>query len=130
MQPIDVGDLQLDEQHDTRQTALFHAIREKIVRDLWSKGSKLPSTRKLAVELSVSRNTVIYAYEQLVIEGYIESKQGSGFYVSVEQPEHFLSLSQPKCVHDAKIEQTVSKPSANIVTPNDINRSFAPESLT
>lgn len=78
----------------------------------------------------MSRNTVIYAYEQLVIEGYIESKQGSGFYVSVEQPEHFLSLSQPKCVHDAKIEQTVSKPSANIVTPNDINRSFAPESLT
>ncbi|MGR4999803.1 MocR-like pyridoxine biosynthesis transcription factor PdxR [Vibrio celticus] len=126
MQPIDVGDLQLDEQHDTRQTALFHAIREKIVQDLWSKGSKLPSTRKLAVELSVSRNTVIYAYEQLVTEGYIESKQGSGFYVSVEQPEHFLSLSQPKCVQDAKIKQTVSQPSANIATPNDINRSFAP----
>lgn len=85
MQPIDVGDLQLSEQHDTRQTALFHAIREKIVQDLWSKGSKLPSTRKLAVELSVSRNTVIYAYEQLVTEGYIESRKGSGFYVSVEQ---------------------------------------------
>ncbi len=59
-----------------------------------SKGSKLPSTRKLAVELSVSRNAVIYAYEQLVTEGYIESKKSSGFYVSVEQPEHFLSLSQ------------------------------------
>ena len=126
MQPIDVGDLQLDEQHDTRQTALFHAIREKIVQDLWSKGSKLPSTRKLAVELSVSRNTVIYAYEQLVTEGYIESRQGSGFYVSVEQPEHFLSLSKSNSVQDPKVKQTVSQPSTNIATPNDINRSFAP----
>ena len=126
MQPIDVGDLQLDEQHDTRQTALFHAIREKIVHDLWSKGCKLPSTRKLAFELSVSRNTVIYAYEQLVTEGYIESKQGSGFYVSVEQPEHFLSLSKSNSVQDPKVKQTVSQPSTNIATPNDINRSFAP----
>lgn len=127
MQPIDVGDLQLDDQHDTRQTALFHAIREKIVQDLWSKGSKLPSTRKLAVELSVSRNTVIYAYEQLVTEGYIESKKGSGFYVSVEQPEHFLSLSQSGSIqssHDLSAE--VDTPSSARVTLNDINRSFAP----
>ncbi|WP_286301691.1 PLP-dependent aminotransferase family protein [Vibrio apostichopi] len=127
MQPIDVGDLQLDDQHDTRQTALFHAIREKIVQDLWSKGSKLPSTRKLAVELSVSRNTVIYAYEQLVTEGYIESKQGSGFYVSVEQPEHFLSLSQSSSIqssHDVSAE--VDTASSARVTSNDINRSFAP----
>ncbi|WP_192891898.1 MocR-like pyridoxine biosynthesis transcription factor PdxR [Vibrio bathopelagicus] len=127
MQPIDVGDLQLDDQHDTRQTALFHAIREKIVQDLWSKGSKLPSTRKLAVELSVSRNTVIYAYEQLVTEGYIESKKGSGFYVSVEQPEHFLSLSQSSSIqssHDLSAE--VDTLSSARVTLNDINRSFAP----
>ncbi|TVU61095.1 PLP-dependent aminotransferase family protein [Vibrio atlanticus] len=138
MQPIDVGDLQLDEQHDTRQTALFHAIREKIVHDLWSKGCKLPSTRKLAVELSVSRNTVIYAYEQLVTEGYIESKQGSGFYVSVEQPEHFLSLSHlskpmpldTQVTLDAqpntKVNKDASQSSGIRAVPNDINRNFAP----
>ncbi|ERM57300.1 PLP-dependent aminotransferase family protein [Vibrio cyclitrophicus] len=127
MQPIDVGDLQLNDQHETRQTALFHAIREKIVQNLWSRGYKLPSTRKLAIELSVSRNTVIYAYEQLVTEGYIESKKGSGFYVSVEQPEYFLSLSQSNGIqssHDVSAE--VDMPSSARVTPNDINRSFAP----
>jgi GntR family transcriptional regulator/MocR family aminotransferase len=127
MQPIDVGDLQLDDQHDTRQTALFHAIREKIVQDLWSKGSRLPSTRKLAVELSVSRNTVIYAYDQLVTEGYIESKQGSGFYVSVEQPEHFLSLSQSSNVQSSQdLSTEVDTPSGARVTLSDINRGFAP----
>lgn len=127
MQPIDVGDLQLSEQYDTRQTALFHAVREKIVQDLWSKGSKLPSTRKLAVELSVSRNTVIYAYEQLVTEGYIESRKGSGFYVSVEQPEHFLNLSQPSLVEGpddlSTDEGRQNRVGTSVV---DINRGFAP----
>ena len=90
MQPIDIGDLTLDEKYSSRQSALFHAVREKIIHGLWNKGSKLPSTRKLASELEVSRNTVIYAYEQLVTEGYIESKTGSGYYVMVEQPEQYL----------------------------------------
>ncbi|CAH6785013.1 Predicted transcriptional regulator of pyridoxine metabolism [Vibrio chagasii] len=127
MQPIDVGDLQLSEQHDTRQTALFHAIREKIVQDLWSKGSKLPSTRKLAVELSVSRNTVIYAYEQLVTEGYIESRKGSGFYVSVEQPEHFLNSSQPNLAQKtSQVTAQASVAPRTIATTHDINSGFAP----
>ncbi len=34
MQPIDVGDLQLDDQHDASETTLFHAIREKDCQDL------------------------------------------------------------------------------------------------
>lgn len=127
MQPIDVGDLQLSEQHDTRQTALFHAIREKIVQDLWSKGSKLPSTRKLAIELSLSRNTVIYAYEQLVTEGYIESRKGSGFYVSVEQPEHFLNSSQPNLVQKtSQVAAQAEVARRNITTTLDINSGFAP----
>ena len=127
MQPIDVGDLQLSEQYDTRQTALFHAIREKIVQDLWSKGSKLPSTRKLAVELSVSRNTVIYAYEQLVTEGYIESRKGSGFCVSVEQPEHFLNSSQPNLVQKTgQVAAQAEVARRNIATTLDINSGFVP----
>lgn len=90
MQPIDIGDLTLDKKYNSRQSALFHAVREKIIHGLWNKGSKLPSTRKLASELEVSRNTVIYAYEQLVTEGYIESKSGSGYFVMVEQPDQYL----------------------------------------
>lgn len=39
---IDIGDLQLDDKTTTKQTALFEAIRNKIVAQLWGKGLKLP----------------------------------------------------------------------------------------
>lgn len=51
--------------------------------------SPLPSTRRLAKALGISRNTVILAYEQLMDDGYLISKQRAGFYVNpsiLEQP--------------------------------------------
>ncbi|MDO6707600.1 PLP-dependent aminotransferase family protein [Photobacterium sp. 1_MG-2023] len=93
---IETGDLSLTGGSGTHQERLFHAIRDKIVGSLWPMGGKLPSTRKLADELSLSRNTVTAAYEQLVAEGYIESRVGSGFYVSVDLPEHYLTAQPPR----------------------------------
>lgn len=90
---IDIGDLQLDDKTTTKQTALFEAIRNKIVAQLWGKGLKLPSTRKLAQELNLSRNTVIHAYEQLHAEGYLESRIGSGYFVALELPDQFVATS-------------------------------------
>ncbi|WP_114765609.1 PLP-dependent aminotransferase family protein [Vibrio rhodolitus] len=90
MPHIDIGDLKLPAQYNTLQQGLFDEIRAKIVHGLWATASKLPSTRKLADELQVSRNTVSAVYEQLVFEGYIESRKGSGFYVSLELPDHYL----------------------------------------
>ncbi len=45
-------------------------------------GAKLPSIRQLALECGISRFPVIEAYDRLVSLGYIESRHGSGFYVS------------------------------------------------
>ncbi len=106
MQLIDCGDLVLPSGNSAKQHKLFHAIREKIVQQLWPKSGKLPSTRKLAEELNLSRNTVIAAYEQLVDEGYIESRTGSGFYVSLELPDHYIPanpIRRPKPVQNSKI---------------------------
>ena len=47
-------------------------------------GSALPSSRKLARQLKVARNTVIYAYQHLVDEGFLISRERSGFFVSPE----------------------------------------------
>ncbi len=113
---IETGDLSITGGSGTRQDRLFHAIREKIVGNLWPMGGKLPSTRKLADELSLSRNTVTAAYEQLVAEGYIESRLGSGFYVSVELPEHYLTAQSPR---------VESKPPATAQTFH-LNAPFAP----
>ena len=45
-------------------------------------GRRLPSSRKLAEQLSVARNTVVLAYQQLVDEGYLLSRERSGLYVN------------------------------------------------
>lgn len=57
-------------------------LRTKILTRELQTEERLPPTRKLAQELNVSRNVVIYAYEQLISEGYLESREGSGTYVT------------------------------------------------
>jgi GntR family transcriptional regulator/MocR family aminotransferase len=54
-------------------------------------GLKLPSTRALADELNLSRNTVLNAYQQLLAEGYLEGHAGSGTFVADVLPEHLLT---------------------------------------
>ena len=65
---------------------LFQQIYENIRQAILSRhlrvGTKIPSTRKLAKELKVSRNTVLNAFEQLFAEGYLITKPGSGTFVA------------------------------------------------
>ena len=53
---------------------IYEYIKNEIVDGKISKGEKLPSTRLLAKNLSVSRSTVELAYDQLLAEGYIEAE--------------------------------------------------------
>ena len=66
--------------------SLQSQIRQKLVEGIlngsFPSTSKLPSSRKLAEQLEVARNTVVLAYEQLIEEGYLESRQRSGIFVS------------------------------------------------
>lgn len=63
-------------------------IRQKMVEAIslgsFPKGKRLPSSRKLAEQLGVARNTVVLAYQQLVDEGYLVSRERSGLYVNEE----------------------------------------------
>ncbi|WP_159349548.1 MocR-like pyridoxine biosynthesis transcription factor PdxR [Roseomonas harenae] len=52
-------------------------IKAQIASGLLRPGDKLPSTRSLAAEWGVSRTTVTAAYEQLIAEGYVETRQGA-----------------------------------------------------
>ena len=60
---------------------IYLAIRRDIEDGRLPRGEKLPSTRLLADNLNVSRFTVNLAYEQLVSEGYLQARAGSGFFV-------------------------------------------------
>ncbi len=56
-------------------------LRRQIISRHLCPGSRLPSSRNYAIELGVSRTSVVAAFEQLQAEGYIESRHGSGCYV-------------------------------------------------
>ena len=60
---------------------IYRYIRDEIVDGRISEGEKLPSTRLLAGNLSVSRSTVELAYDQLLAEGYIEAEPCRGYFV-------------------------------------------------
>ncbi|MEE3892995.1 MULTISPECIES: PLP-dependent aminotransferase family protein [Priestia] len=61
---------------------LYEYIKKEIVSSRVEVNDKLPSIRSLAAYLNVSRNTVDMAYQQLLAEGYVESKPKSGLYVT------------------------------------------------
>ncbi|HEX7651069.1 MAG TPA: PLP-dependent aminotransferase family protein [Noviherbaspirillum sp.] len=66
---------------------LYQVIREAILAHVMPAGLQLPSSRDLARELQMSRNTVTYAYEQLVAEGYLETRVGAGTFVTDTVPD-------------------------------------------
>jgi len=77
---------------------LYKQIRAHVLSGKMPADSKLPSVRDLAAELSTSRNTVEGAYQELYAEGYIYSRERSGYFVSaLDQHAAPLSLNnQPR----------------------------------
>ena len=75
---------------------LYTTLRDAILAGQISSGARLPSTRDLARSLSVSRNTVTSAFDQLVAEGYLESRVGDGTYVSSALPDDLLHARTPR----------------------------------
>lgn len=65
---------------------LYRQIRAEIETGVRQAGSVMPSTRFLAKQLAVSRNTIDHAYQELVAEGYIISKPASGYHVTNHLP--------------------------------------------
>src|SRR5262245_42642797 len=66
---------------------VYQAIRGAILSQTLRRGTKLPSTRELASRIGVSRASVVAAYEQLLDEGYISGRVGSGSYILFDPPE-------------------------------------------
>lgn len=63
---------------------IYLEIRSAILAQALKPGTRLPSTRELASQLSVSRSAVVAAFDQLIAEGYIGGKTGSGTYVAAD----------------------------------------------
>jgi GntR family transcriptional regulator / MocR family aminotransferase len=73
---------------------VYEGLRSAIVEGRIAAGARLPSTRALAAELSVARNTVTAAFEQLRAEGYVSARSGGGTRVKDVLPDRLLRLPQ------------------------------------
>jgi GntR family transcriptional regulator/MocR family aminotransferase len=71
---------------------LYEGIRLAILNGQLAANTRLPSSRALALELGISRNTVLDAYSQLLAEGYLESRAGSGTYIARALPDPVIQL--------------------------------------
>jgi GntR family transcriptional regulator/MocR family aminotransferase len=114
---------------------LYEGLRRGILDGTLGPGVRLPATRRLAGELGVSRNTVLNAYEQLLAEGYLEGKMGSGTYVPHSLPEEMLQVrSTAKPVRPTLSERRglsrrgdlLAQTSTTVVRPTGVPRPFRP----
>ena len=66
-------------ENKTKYIELYETLRDDILKGRYIKGDKLPSKRVTAEKYGLSVITVEHAYELLLEEGYISSKEKSGF---------------------------------------------------
>ncbi|MGC1495278.1 MAG: PLP-dependent aminotransferase family protein [Sulfitobacter sp.] len=83
--PVETFFLHPDAQ-GTLQQQIQQMIAQGILSGRFQQGEKLPSTRKLAGHLGVSRITVTIAYTELLANDYLTSKGRSGYFVSDNAP--------------------------------------------
>lgn len=65
---------------------IYRQLRPLILNGALPAGSRLPATRRLAAVHSIARVTVLQAYEQLEVEGFVEGRTGAGTYVAHNLP--------------------------------------------
>jgi GntR family transcriptional regulator / MocR family aminotransferase len=73
-------------------TQMVDQIREAIRCARIGPGTRLPSSRRLSEQLAISRNTVVRAYDLLLMEGIVESRPASGIYVAEQLPGKSVPL--------------------------------------
>ncbi|RSN83785.1 GntR family transcriptional regulator, partial [Streptomyces sp. WAC 05379] len=75
-------DLHLEPAGPGLRRGLTDALREAVRTARLAPGTRLPSSRSLAADLGIARNTVAEAYAELVAEGWLTARQGSGTRVA------------------------------------------------
>ena len=89
---------------------VYDALRDAILNGRLSPGARLPSTRVLAGDFGVARNTVLQAFEKLRREGYIVGKRGGGSRVQSKIPDALLQVRSPVC--RGRVPQQPTAPAA------------------
>ncbi|MEH1944031.1 MAG: GntR family transcriptional regulator [Nostoc sp.] len=97
-------------------TQLFNQIRFAIASRQYPPAYKLPSTRALAMQTGLHRNTISKVYRQLEEDGFVESMAGSGIYVRPQGHEGGSRLQSPILKQNPDAYQVVQKALDDLLT--------------
>ncbi|ETF00893.1 GntR family transcriptional regulator [Advenella kashmirensis W13003] len=91
---------------------LSELLKQRVLSGEWTKGQRLPSVRKMALDRGVSHHAVVCAYARLVSEGLIEAQQGRGYFVSnwIGFRDKPLSLSTSMAGNDEPLLKLLQAP--------------------
>mgnify|MGYP001341415789 FL=1 len=99
------------------QAQLRARIVETIDSGVLPSGLKLPSSRKLAGELSIARNTVSLAYQDLIASGHLVSRERSGVYVA--HGGHTAKIPAVAGPKSRRMQSAIMRKAPDRVVPNE-----------
>jgi GntR family transcriptional regulator/MocR family aminotransferase len=124
--------IELDRRHGLSRQ-LYQALRARVLDGRLASGTRLPASRDLAAALSISRNSVVRAYDQLYAEGFIEGRVGDGTYVAKlsslalpsgklsTKPSTGFSTDLPTALSTIQLDSPVF-PSSKVIHSNALER--------
>lgn len=97
---------------------IYEGVRTGILSGRFAANTRLPSTRVLASELGVARNTVVLAFDQLGAEGYLSTRRGGGTRVRAGIPDSLINVNADRALRDrARRPARRIAPSARAAAP-------------
>ncbi|NEQ53156.1 MAG: PLP-dependent aminotransferase family protein [Leptolyngbya sp. SIO3F4] len=87
---------------------VYSQLRWAILSGRLHSGQRLPASRVLAKSLGLSRTTVTQGYDQLISEGYLQTRPGAGTYVCEQLPDNLLMPEHVVNDHHTSVEIPLS----------------------
>lgn len=95
-----------------RYLRVYESVREDIISGRYPVGTKLPSKRVMADSMGMSLVTIEHAYELLIEEGYIYTKEKSGYFVSYDDGEIYSGVKRRRFEPRVRTVQPASSDNA------------------
>ena len=85
---------------------VYEGLRDAILAGRLARGARLPSSRALAADLGVARNTVLQAFDQLRSEGYLQGRRGGGTRAREVLPDSLLTVPSARAARSQGVRDT------------------------
>lgn len=115
---------QYPDQRGSAQKQLHACLRHAIQQGTLASGTRLASSRTLAQELGIARNTVVFAYEQLLSEGFLTATRRGSVVNSLELMQE-VAVAQPAEVPNRRLSKRGDS-LMPLPVPSDLTTAFAP----